>query len=65
MNKFNYTTGSGPLKRFVRPESIDRVVLDSHLRLNFFNILSAPRMYNKFFASYSGCRLARYCSQFF
>jgi hypothetical protein len=34
-------------------------------RLNFFNILPRRGMYNKFFASYSGCRLARYCSQSF
>lgn len=35
MNKFNYTTGSGPLKRFVRPESIARLIFDSHLPVKF------------------------------
>lgn len=35
MNKFNYATGTDSLKRFVRPESIDRLVFDSHLPVKF------------------------------
>ena len=35
MNKFNYTTGSGPLKRFDRPESIDQLAFDSRLPVKF------------------------------
>jgi hypothetical protein len=35
MNKFNYATGSGPLKRFDRPESIGRWVFDNHLPVKF------------------------------
>ena len=35
MNKFNYTTGSGPLKRFDRPESIDGLVFNNRFPVKF------------------------------
>jgi hypothetical protein len=35
MNKFNYATGSGPLKRFVCPESIGPLLLGNHFPVKF------------------------------
>jgi hypothetical protein len=66
VNKFKYATRYYSLKRFDSFESIGWVIFSAPASgLNFFNILAGPCMYNKFFASYSGCRLARYCSQSF
>jgi hypothetical protein len=65
MNKFKYAILYYSLKRFDSFESIGYYLSATYSGLKFFNILAATCMYNKFFASYSGCRLARYCSQSF